>query len=104
MHSFSTTEAVEEELIEVASEIERPLWMKLPRAPGKKEKRYQHLLSGEPDLESSETSVQTAQDPATNKLAARDERIQTLEDEVATLKAELAQLKESFGTFKQEFM
>lgn len=32
MHSFATTEAVEEELIEVASEIERPLWMKLPHA------------------------------------------------------------------------
>lgn len=103
MHSFATTEAVEEELIEVAGEIERPLWMKLPRAPGKKEKRYQHLLSGEPDLENIETSDAPTQDPATKKLAARDERIQNLENEVAELKAELVLLQDSFEAFKQEF-
>lgn len=104
MHSFATTEAVEAELIEVAEEVERPLWMKLPRAPGKKEERYMHLLSGKPDLENFETSTVPAQDPATNKLAARDERIQNLEDEISALKTELAQLKDEFEAFKQEFM
>ncbi|MDP4644460.1 MAG: YceH family protein [Opitutales bacterium] len=105
MHSFVTTESVEEELVEVAEEIDRPLWVKLPRAPGKKEERYQHLLSGEPDLEAIEHGTPPATiDPATAKLAARDERIQNLETEVESLKEELKSLKDAFDAFKQEFM
>lgn len=104
MHSFATTDSVEQELIEVAEEIDRPLWMKLPRAPGKKEVRYQHLLSGEPDLEAIELGTPATNDPATSKLAARDERIQNLETEVESLKQELQSLKDAFDAFKQEFM
>lgn len=104
MHSFATTASVEAELVEVAEEIDRPLWVKLPRAPGQKELRYQHLLSGEPDLEAIEHGSTTTNDPATTKLAARDERIQNLESEVENLKQELASLKAAFDAFKQEFM
>ena len=104
MHSFATTESVEEELIEVAEEIDRPLWMKLPRAPGQKEERYQHLVSGEPDLEALEHASPAAMAPVVNKLSDRDERIQELETEVQHLKQELESLKTAFDAFKQEFM
>lgn len=104
MHSFATTESVEEELIEVAEEIDRPLWMKLPRAPGQKEERYQHLLSGEPDLDAFEHASPAAMAPVVNKLSDRDERIQELESEVQNLKQELESLKTAFDAFKQEFM
>lgn len=104
MHSFADTKSVEEELIEVAEEIDRPLWMKLPRAPGKKEERYQHLFSGEPDIEALEQNTPAPVEAAAIKLAARDERIQSLETEVVQLKEQIESLKNEFDAFKQEFM
>ena len=47
MFSYATIEQVESTLLELKEEIERPLWKKLPQAPGQKEERYAHLFSGE---------------------------------------------------------
>jgi uncharacterized protein YceH (UPF0502 family) len=104
MHSFASTEAIEQELAEIADEVDRPLWTKLPRGPGQKEERYQHLLSGEPEAGVSAVEVSTAVEPAMVKLAARDERVQNLENEVTALRDELTELKRAFDEFRTQFL
>lgn len=105
MHSFESTESIEKELGEMADEIDRPLWIKLPRASGQKEERYQHLLSGEPTLSQLAINTpDTPNEPAMVKLAARDERVQNLETKVATLNNELDELKRAFDEFRTQFL
>jgi len=105
MHSFESTESIEKELGEMADEIDRPLWIKLPRASGQKEERYQHLLSGEPTLSQLAINTpDTSNEPAMIKLAARDERVQNLETKVATLNNELDELKRAFDEFRTQFL
>lgn len=105
MHAFATTDEVATTLQEIADEVDRPLWTKLPRSPGKKEERYQHLLSGAPDpANAPETG--DALDPATNPgpLSSRDARIQELETTVADLQHELNTLKTEFDEFRKQFL
>ena len=62
---------------------------KLPRAPGAREQRWVHLLSGEPDLEALAANAPTAAE-AEGLLA----RVTALENTVARLKADNALLRE----------
>jgi uncharacterized protein YceH (UPF0502 family) len=104
MHAFATTEEVESTLQSIADEVDRPLWTKLPRSPGKKEERYQHLFSGPPGP-SQETDRSNASDEAvTGPISTRDARIQNLEDTVNTLQRELDNLKSTFDDFRQQFL
>ncbi|MGJ8640690.1 MAG: YceH family protein [Opitutaceae bacterium] len=102
MYSFASSEAVEQELAEIAEEVDRPLWIKLPRAPGQKEERYHHLFCGTPDFDAPVAVVPS--EPAMVKLAARDERIQNLENEVERLNNELGELKTAFDEFRTQFL
>lgn len=68
--------------------------VKLPREPGKRESRYQHLFSGEVDVESLVVAGNpVASAPVAGVKTATTERIEALEVEVATLKEELAEIK-----------
>lgn len=79
--SFSDVKQTEAVLDALA---QRDLVVKLPREPGKRESRYQHLFCGEVDLESL---LSASVDPAANS------QIEALEQEVATLREEVAELR-----------
>lgn len=106
MHRFSSLDEVEIALTElssvehfVAQTYGTPLVICLPRQAGKKEPRYAHLLSGEPDL------TQISNDaPSTPKSSSvHEERILALETEITVIKQELRGLQEEFTTFKRQF-
>jgi uncharacterized protein YceH (UPF0502 family) len=103
MHAFATTEEVESTLKEIAEDVDRPLWTKLPRSAGKKEERYQHLFSGEPDPALETHGDEPSREPDGSPLSSRDARIQDLEETVAALQTELAELRTAFDQFRQEF-
>ncbi len=78
-------------------EAEPPLIQRLPRAPGAREARVAHLLSG--PVESHASAQALAHDAA----PARSGRLDQLEAEVATLRDELAELRGAFEAFKAQF-
>ena len=86
--NFSDVKEVEATLDKLAVREAGALVVKLPREAGKRESRYQHLLSGEVDVEAFATaSVSTAAPSATS------EKFEELESEVASLREEVAELK-----------
>ncbi|MDQ8195855.1 YceH family protein [Coraliomargarita sp. SDUM461004] len=103
MHSFATTDEVEATLNEISEDVDRPLWTQLPRSPGKKELRYQHLLSGEPAAAETENAGDQAVVHTPSPLSSRDARIQELETTVETLQSELNELKAAFENFQKQF-
>jgi hypothetical protein len=82
-------------------EREDPLVLKLPRQPGRKEFRYAHLLSGQPEIELEEPT--TGGDPVGVKATASSDRISRLETEVQTLRQELESVRQQFLDFKRQF-
>ena len=103
MFSFPTTDSVEQELTELAEEIDRPLWTKLPQAPGQKEERYAHLFAGVPQIQEAHSTEQQASNSALDAARARSEKLEQLEAEVEALKAEFAGLKAEFAAFREQF-
>ncbi|HWU98445.1 MAG TPA: YceH family protein [Oxalicibacterium sp.] len=75
-----------------------PLVARLARAPGTKEVRYAHLLSG-----SVSSSDDLAASHGQTSSTSRSDRIAQLEEEVSLLREEVAGLKEQFRQFKQQF-
>ncbi|OWW22913.1 YceH family protein [Noviherbaspirillum denitrificans] len=73
-----------------------PLVARLPRAPGEKEVRYMHLLSGDQVPE-------RAADVSASVAGGRQDRIAELESEVARLRAEVERLSEQFDSFRKQF-
>ncbi|RKX45678.1 MAG: DUF480 domain-containing protein, partial [Verrucomicrobia bacterium] len=96
LHPLADRNEVEEILQGLAAREDGPFVVKLPREPGKREQRWAHLFSGEPELAiEQEPSLETA----TND----NGHIQALEFEVAALRQELDELKASFTEFKTAF-
>ena len=89
-----------EELLQNLMEREEPLVMRLPRQPGRKEHRFAHLLSGQPDIEES-SALPT--EPARLKVTAENDRIARLEEEVAALRAELDEVSKQLKAFQSQF-
>ena len=86
--NFTDVKEVEATLEKLATREAGALVVKLPREAGKRESRYQHLLSGEVEVEAFATaSAGVAAPPASS------ERLEELESEVASLRAEVAELK-----------
>ena len=73
---------------------------KLPRQPGRKEQRFAHLLSGEPE---NIEQILIRQEPVVLAAEADNDRIAELEKTVAYLKEEIEILKNEFLSFKNEF-
>ncbi len=71
---------------------------RLPRAPGEKEVRYMHLLSGDevPERQAEGATSSTSE-------TSRSDRIGQLEEEVARLRAEVERLSEQFDNFRKQF-
>jgi uncharacterized protein YceH (UPF0502 family) len=103
MYPFPTIEQLEEAIKEVAEEVDRPLWTEIPPAPGQKEERYAHLLSGPPQEASPTDTGARLAHSTLDGARARSEKIAELEASVAALKAELEALKSEFTEFRQQF-
>lgn len=86
--NFNDVKEVEATLEKLAAREAGALVVKLPREAGKRESRYQHLLSGEVDVEAFATASVSAAAPS-----ASNEKFEELEAEVASLRAEVAELK-----------
>ncbi|KAB0301694.1 DUF480 domain-containing protein [Vibrio fortis] len=85
--NFTDVKEVEAVLDKLAAREEGALVVKLPREAGKRESRYQHLLSGEVDVEALASAAPAMVSGSSN------ERVEALEAEVENLKKELAELK-----------
>ncbi len=100
MYDYASLDEVNEALEELIDRPE-PLVAKLPRQPGRKEHRYMHRLSGEPEIREEESAL--PEEPATLRLQTSDDRISTLENEIQGLREELKELRENFDKFRSQF-
>lgn len=92
IHRFADVSSVEGFLDELA-EREPPLAVKLPKAPGAREARWAHLLSGEPAIPVASSSSSGG----SSSNSARDEEIAALRAEVDALKAAVARIQAELG-------
>lgn len=99
LHPLADSNEVEEILQGLETYEGGPFVVHLPREPGKRERRWAHLFSGEPHLEKEQPDQPMQVDAA----PTREDRIQTLENEIAELRRELGDLKEQFEAFKTAF-
>ncbi len=83
------------ETLESLAKRDEPLIVKLERAPGQKEARYAHLLSGEVTSYTPPERV--------SRGTANDERLEKLEQELESVKSELSSFKQEFEDFKKQF-
>jgi uncharacterized protein len=93
MYAFPDLAEVEG-CLAVLMEAEPPLVLRLARAPGAREARVAHLLSG---------LIETPVSPGSNPAPPRQGRVEQLETEVAALREELAGLRLAFEAFKAQF-
>lgn len=84
------------ETLESLAKRDEPLIVKLERAPGQKEARYAHLLSGE-------VTSYTPPERVSRGSSANDERVEKLEQELESLKSELSSFRQEFEDFKKQF-
>ncbi len=98
LYSFPSLEEVRET---ITSLEDMGLVRKLPRQPGRKESRYAHLLSGEPQ----ETVVETVPRPEAATVIVRkaNDQIGDLQEQIDTLRQEMQSLQLEFETFKAQF-
>jgi len=100
MHEFSTVAEIETGLQFLIDKFP-PLVVRLERAPGTKEPRYAHLLSGEALLE--QQNVAAAFSSGVTVERSRQDRIAQLVEEVSSLSEEIEGLKQQFEHFKKQF-
>lgn len=101
MHPFADLQQVES-VLGGLMERETPLVVQLPRQPGQKECRFQHLLAGAPDLAALSTAAPPSE-AATLQVRAENDRLERLETELAAVKEQLAELQAQFVRFKAQF-
>lgn len=90
--SFNDVKETEAVLERLAARESGPLVVKLPREPGKRESRYQHLFSGEVDLEALAVESSYASSLSSNKMEMLEAEVAELRQEVAELRAMVEKL------------
>lgn len=89
MCELSDAAAVEAALTVLAQAEGGPMAVLLPREPGRRERRYAHLLSGEPAVPAAPPSAAADAGPGPVRL---EDRLAALEERLARLEARLAPL------------
>jgi len=105
MFPFASVESVDRTLADLAA-LEPPLVKQLPRAPGTKEARWAHLLSGEIATERMEVAAGMASgtySAGTVVEGDADDRIARLEQRVVELERELGALVDELARFRKQF-
>ena len=90
--SFNDVKETEAVLERLAARESGALVVKLPREPGKRESRYQHLFSGEVDLEALAVESSSASSFSSNKMEMLEAEVAELRQEVAELRAMVEKL------------
>jgi uncharacterized protein YceH (UPF0502 family) len=98
MHKFDDLGVVQSTLQRLMKR-EPPLVKVLPRQPGTKEARYSHLLSGDVEVSSPDSTIGVA----VTSSASSGERIARLEGQVENLRTDVAELKQQFAAFRKQF-
>ena len=96
---FASVEEVEG-ILKGLAEREAPLVMLLPRQAGERERRWAHLLAGEPSF-AKQTASAIPQPPPPSENEAT--RLAQLEGEIAELREQVAGLRAAFEEFKSKF-
>ncbi len=102
MYPFASVDSVERTLNDLAR-AEKPLVMQLPRAPGTKEARWAHLLSGELAVDRQAIATGMGGGGANLVEGNSEDRVAQLEQDVAQLRREVAHLAEELARFKAQF-
>ncbi|WP_457337218.1 YceH family protein [Rhizobacter sp. P5_C2] len=100
LHRFADTSSVEAFLDELATRADEkggPLVVKLPRAPGAREARWTHLLSGPVDVSAMPVAASDDDFVATSELAALKAQQLSLKREVDELRALVERLYQELG-------
>ena len=93
LHRFGDLLAVQAFLDELAERPEGALVRELPRAPGARENRWMHLLSGEPPQPVAAIAASSPQAAPSQGSASIEARIEQLEAEVRELRKLVAALR-----------
>lgn len=101
LHEFKTVADVEQALQFLIDKYP-PLVSRLNVAPGAKEPRYGHLLSGEEALAREETAASFGGSTGAGQ-GSQSGRVAALEAEVAQLRQEIGDLAAQFAEFKKQF-
>jgi len=96
LHRFADVSSVEGFLEELATR-EPALALKLPKAPGAREARWAHLLSGAPEIPVGGGASSGASSSSWSSGGARDEELAALRAEVDQLKAAVARIQAELG-------
>jgi uncharacterized protein YceH (UPF0502 family) len=99
LHEFAAVSDIESGLQFLIDKFP-PLVARLARAPGTKESRYMHLLSGQRVVEQQDVSAPVSSHAPS---ASRYDRVSELEQEVSRLREEIVSLKQEFEIFKKQF-
>jgi len=105
LHRFADTSSVEAFLDELATRADEKggqLVVKLPRAPGAREARWTHLLSGTVDISAMPVASSDEDFVATSELAALKAQQLSLKREVDELRALVERLYEELGVRRSE--
>lgn len=98
LHRFADVSAVDAFLRELAARADHPLVEELPRAPGERENRWTHLLSGR----SAEAATLTRSPEADTGNVITLSEIAALNANVAELRADVDALKQSIARLREE--
>ena len=102
LYEFNDLTEVEATLEALIARDDPPLVARLPRAPGQKEARYAHLLSGDIVIQEQPPAAPRTE-PVMREVRAENERVSRLEAEVETLRGEVSQLRQQFDDFRKQF-
>ncbi len=90
LHPLADSAEVEELLSRLADREDGPFVVQLEKEPGKRERRWAHLLAEPP----APSEIPADPPAAQSAIPAREDRIQMLENEISGLRRELAEMKE----------
>lgn len=93
---FSDVGELEQVLDQMHSRSDGPFVVQLPREPGKRESRYQHLFAGEVDVEEASSQlpdgVEDSAEQDSERIATLEQKVAEMQDEIELLKMQLDEL------------